>query len=82
MCSPDLSRRMGFPLDIPLHWAPWWMGNTVNELSKNPYGCKKTPKISVCMQSLTLTQTRPFSQIFSAGVNGGYPNHKVVSLHY
>ena len=41
MCSPDLPRRMGFLLDISLHRAPWWVGSTVSELGKSPYGYKK-----------------------------------------
>ena len=43
MCSANLPRRMGFPLDISLHRAPWWVGSTVGELGKNPYGYK--PKL-------------------------------------
>ena len=39
--SPDLSMQMGFPLDISLYRAPWWVGSTVSKLNKNPYGYKK-----------------------------------------
>ena len=36
MCSPDVS----------LHRAPWWVGSSVSELSKNPYAYKTKPNPS------------------------------------
>ena len=84
ICRPDLPKQMGFPLDISLHRAPWWIGSTVSELSKNPsrYKIKLKPKrknpkiVSACRVWLKQwLWPDSFPQIYNAGVNGGFPNH-------
>ena len=57
MCSLDLPRQMGFPLDISLYRALWWVGSTVSKLIKNPHGYNPPPNPS--KNSKTLKHPHP-----------------------
>ena len=92
MCSSDLPRQMGFPLDISFHRALWWVGCTVSEPSKNPYGYKKPQNPSEkalklkCPHAESDSDNDSDQTLFPIFIlmesTEDTPNHKVVSLHY